>query len=141
MHYVKQAAECLGLQPGSKVWVLNENFQLNSDGDIIPNKASKYIWLGPMVNTRSLANVAPATDAAIVPMMSKPLEAFEGTLASLKVAVDNNFLPAFFVIASAGKALHYEIVMDMYGMCPTPVAIGFKNTGKSTAGRTILLPF
>ena len=35
-------------------------------------------------------------------------------------------------------AVHYEAVMEKYGMCPTSVAIGFKNTGKSTAARTAL---
>ena len=44
----------------------------------------------------------------------------------------------FFLIASAGMAVHYEVVMEKYGMCPTPVAIGPKNTRKSTAARTAL---
>lgn len=136
--YVKQAAECLGQQPGSRVWVLNENIHLKEDGETIPASHSEYIWLGGMVSGRALANVAPSTDAACVPMHSPPLDAFETTLKSLKTAVDNNYLPAFFVIASAGMALHYELVMEKYGMCPTPVAIGFKNTGKSTAARTSL---
>ena len=38
-------------------------------------------------------------------------------------------------------ALYYELVTEKYGMCPTPVAIGCKNTGKSTAGRTLLALF
>ena len=138
VRYVKQAAECLGLQRGSKVWVLYEHVQLNDNGKLIPNEDSKFIWLGPMVNSRSLAIVAPASDAATVPMQSTPLMALDVTLTSLQLAVDNNFLPAFFVLASAGMALHYEVVLEMYGMCPTPVAIGFKNSGKSTAARTAL---
>ncbi len=35
-------------------------------------------------------------------------------------------------------AVHYQSVMERYGMCPIPVAIGFNNTGKSTAARTAL---
>ena len=131
--YVKQAAECLGQQPELRVWVLNENIHLNEVGESIPVSHSEYIWLCPKLSGRTLANVAPSSDAASVPMRSLPLNAFEVTLKSLKTAVDNNFLPAFFVIASACMALHYELVMEKYGMCPAPVVIGFKNTGKRTA--------
>ena len=136
--YVKQAAECLGQQPGSRVWVLNESVHLNEEGESIPVSDSEFIWLGPMLNGRVLSNVAPSSDAASIPMRCLPLNAFEATLSSLRTAVDNNYLPAFFVIASAGMALHYELVMEKYGMCPTPVAIGSKNTGKSTSAKTAL---
>lgn len=91
-----------------------------------------------MLSGRTLANVAPSSDATSVPMHSSPLNAFETTQKSLKTAVDNNYLPAFFVIPSAAMALHYKLVMENYGMCPTPVAIGFKNTSKITAARTSL---
>ena len=121
MLYVKQAAECLGQQPGSRVWVLNE---LKEDGESIPVSHSEYIWLGPMLSGHTFANVAPSSDAASVPMHSSPLNAFEATLKSLKTAVDNYYLPAFFVIASAGMALHYELVMEKYGTCPS----NFSNT-------------
>ena len=67
-----------------------------------------------------------------------PQDALDSTLSCLKEAVDNNFVPAFFIIASAGMAIHYEVMMSNYGMCPTPVGIGPKNTGKSTAARTAL---
>ena len=53
----------------------------------------------------------------------------------LQQPVHNNFTPAFFVIASAGMAVHYDAVIEKYGMCPVPVAIGVKNTGKSTAAQ------
>ena len=36
-----------------------------------------------------------------LPMHCSPLTAFEATLSPLKTAVDNNYLPAIFVIASA----------------------------------------
>ena len=47
-------------------------------------------------------------------MKSKPLTAFEDTLTSLQSAVDNQ---RFFVLVSAGIALHYEAVMDVYSEC------------------------
>ncbi len=138
VRYVKKAAECLGRQSGSRVWVLNKEVHLNENGEQIPAIDSEYIWLGAMAGRRSLPNIAQASDAALIPLSSSPKTALDKTLACLRRAVDNNFTPAFFVIASAGMAVHYEAVIDKYGMCPVPVAIGFKNTGKSTAARTAL---
>ena len=91
-----------------------------------------------MIGNRNLTNVAPPTDAASVPLKTEPLVALDRTLACLQKAVDNNFIPAFFVIASAGMAMHYETIQEIYGMCPTAVGIGSKNTGKSTAAKTAL---
>ncbi len=56
----------------------------------------------------------------------------------LKQAVNNNYVPVFMLIASAELAMHHETVMSIYGMCPTPVAVGPKNTGKSTAAKSAL---
>ena len=53
-------------------------------------------------------------------------------------AVYNNYTAAFTLIASAAMGMHYEVILEKYGMCPTPVAIGPKNTGMSTAGKTAL---
>lgn len=118
--------------------MLNKEVQLDREGERIPPSQSKYIWLGPMLSSRTLPNVAPSADAASVPMRVSPLEAFKTTLSSLQLAVDNNYVPAFVLIVSAAMALHYELVMGTYGMCPAPVAIGRKNTGKSTAARAAL---
>ena len=127
VRYVKQAAECLRQQPGSHVWVLNESVHLDENGE-----------LGSMVSNRCLTNVVPASDAALIPLRCSPQDTFNDTLASLKQAVDNNYVPAFIFISSASMALHYQMVMEKYGMCPTPVAIGLKSTGKRTAAQTAL---
>ncbi len=127
--YVKNAAVCLGQQPSSKVWVLSENAHFNEDGDRIEPIDSNYIWLGTMVGRRQFNNVAPATDTANIPFRNPPGLCLDNTLASLKSTVNNNYLPAFFLIASACMSIHYESIMDIHGMCPTPVAVGPKNTG------------
>ena len=136
--YIKKAAECLGRQPDSKIWVLNEELTFNDDGDIITTTESPYIWLGGMIGNRNFHNVAPAGDAAVVPNQATPINCLNTTLDLLKNAVSNNYTASFFVIASAGMALHYEAIMERYGMCPTPIAVGAKSTGKSTAARTAI---
>ena len=80
---------------------------------------------------RKLKNVALATDAAMVTSVDPYALAYD-TLSALKKAVSNNFVPAFTVL---GAGIHYEKVL---GMCPTPVAIGKKHTGKLTVALTAL---
>ena len=92
--------------------MLNESVHLDENGEHIPISDSNYIWLGSMVSNRRLMNVAPATDAAFIPLRCSPQHAFEETLSSLRLAVDNNYVPAFIFIASASMALHYEVVME-----------------------------
>ena len=78
----------------------------------------------------SSPNIAPAS---LIPLISAPTTALYNTLTCLQQAVDNNFTPAFFVIASAGMVVHYEAVIKKYGMCPVLVAI---EHGKNSAART-----
>ncbi len=91
-----------------------------------------------MIGNRKLPNVAPAHDAAIVPQKMTAQQALDNTLICLKQAVNNNFVAAFMLLASGGLAMHYETILSVYGMCPTPVAVGPKNTGKSTAAKCAL---
>lgn len=136
--YIKKAAVCLGRQPDSEFWVLNEDVHMDNTGATIPTESSKYIWLGSMIGNRNLPNIAPPFEACYIPMKNSPQVALDKTLLSLKEAVDNNYLSAFFLIASAGMSMHYDYILNIYGMCPTAVAIGPKNTGKSTAAKTAL---
>ena len=53
-------------------------------------------------------------------------------------ATEDSYVPAFMVIAAALLCTHYETAFETYSMFPTPIAIGKKNTGKSTAARTSL---
>jgi hypothetical protein len=56
--YVKTAAECLGRQPDSKVWVMSRDTQIDEDGEFIPVDQQQYIWLGDIIGNRVLKNVA-----------------------------------------------------------------------------------
>lgn len=138
VNYIKKAAVCLGRQPGSDVWVLNKLVHMDKTGNRIPAEQSEYIWLGKRIGNRNLPNVASPSDASFVPNNHPPITAIEITLRSLKNAVDNNYIAAFILIASAGMSMHYECIQEIYGMCPTVVGIGPKNTGKSTAAKTAL---
>ena len=116
---------------------MNDKIHIDLDGNIIPVHDQEYIWLGSLVGSRKLTNVALSSDAALV-TDGDPYEAAYSTLSALKKAVSNNFVAAFTVLGAFGMAIHYDAVLDGYGMCPTPVVIGKKNTGKSTIALTAL---
>ena len=120
------------------MWVLNDQVHLDECGNRLSTDMSEYIWLGAKIGNRNLPNVAPPSDAAVIPLNNEPKVALDRTLNSLKQAVDNNFIPAFVLISSTAMSMHYERILEIYGMCPTPVAVGKKNTGKSTAAKSAL---
>lgn len=118
------------------MWILNEEVHVTEDGELIPTKESPFIWIGGMVGNRKISNVAPTGDAALVPLLALPQQALDDTLMLLKRAVSNNFIAAFFLVASAGMALHYEAVIERYEMCPTPMLIdNCFNAGARTTAR------
>ena len=57
-------------------------------------------------------------------------------LSVLKKAVSNNFVPAFTVLGAVCMGIHYE-VLEGYGMCPTPVAIGKKQQSGCVVDRKL----
>ena len=81
-------------------------------------------------------NVAPVGDAAVVP--NQATYPYKLPQNDARSSVMNNFTASFFVIGSAGMALHYEAIMGRYEMCPTLIAVGAKSNGKSTAARTAI---
>ncbi len=73
---------------------MNKDMHLNENG--------KRINIIDSASSRTLTHVAPASEAALIPLLSSPQAALDKTLTCLRQAVDNNFTPAFFVIALAG---------------------------------------
>lgn len=70
VQYMKKATICLGRQPDSDVWVLNDRVHLDSSGNRISTNVSEYIWLGSMIgNRRNLSNIAPPSDAAVITLI------------------------------------------------------------------------
>ena len=60
----KKGSRCLGRQPDSNIWVLDEELQFNDDGDIITTTESPY-YLAEGNDWEQ--NVVPAGDASVVP--------------------------------------------------------------------------
>jgi len=62
--------------------------------------------------------------------------AMDTLLKCLKETVKGNFIPAFLFVGGVAMLSHFEAIFQVQSMCPTPVAIGPKNIGKTTAVST-----
>ena len=49
-----------------------------------------------------------------------------------------NFVASFCFIASGVMAIHYESIQQIFGQCPTPLAVGTNNMGKTTSAKAFL---
>ena len=135
--FSKTAACCLGQQPSSKIWVMNNHVQLDAAGEQISNEDSPYMWLGNL-HPGNGKTIAFVEDQALVMHPDQKQTAMDTLLKVLKETVKDNFIPAFLYLGGAAMASHYEAIFQVQSMCPTPVAIGSKNTGKTTAANTAL---
>ena len=52
-----------------------------------------------------------------------------------------NFVSSFFFIAAGVMMAQYEFCVDTFSQCPTPMAVGPKGTGKTTASKALLSLF
>ena len=77
-------------------------------------------------------------DQALVMHPDQKQTAMYTLLKVLKETVKDNFISAFIYLGGAAMASHCEAIFQVQSMCPTPVAIGSKNTGKTTAANTAL---
>ena len=47
-------------------------------------------------------------------------------------------MASFCYIASGAMAMHYETVQEKFGQCPTQIAVGPNDTGKTTSAKAFL---
>jgi hypothetical protein len=78
-HKPRFAAEKHGRQSDGKTWVLNENCQIDEDGDQLDENDSRYIWMGDYISSKSIYSLK-----IVVPLKKK---SFSSLLKRLKKAV------------------------------------------------------
>ncbi|KAL9987554.1 hypothetical protein ACROYT_G001882 [Oculina patagonica] len=129
----KTAATCQGLNENN-IWILNEDIQLDEHGNQLGLDTTNIVWLGKYT---SRYNVVPQKYAADVttPLRS---ESLIDVLKRLRKCSGQNFVPSFLYIASGVMLVHYSYCLDRFQQCPTPLAVGPKGTGKTTAGKVFL---
>ena len=65
-----------------------------------------------------------------LPLTTSPMRQL---LQALKVVMKHNFVPSILIIAGGVMALHYQQVIKVNSGCPTILAMGPSETGKSTS--------
>lgn len=127
----KVAVRNVGQQEDRKTWVFSPDCHISSDGTLIDNSTSPYVWIshlyaGPGVAPRdSACNIElPLSKDPLIELMTK-----------LKDVMRHNFVPSLLVLGASAMALHYNTIIQTYMHCPIPVVYGPPATGKTTALR------
>ena len=125
---VKYAVSQTGVQPDG-TWVLGSSACFMPDGNLIPVRESKYVWIGDIFEG---SGVAADSQQCIIelPLTTQPLKHL---LKLLQVRMKHNFFPSVLTIAGTALALHYAMFISKLKCCPIVFAFGPSGTGKTTA--------
>lgn len=128
---VKEAACCIGQQlHNCNIWVFGPNMQISNKGEILP-EVEKLLWLEPIVvPSESVFSLSDLTPTIQVPFSSVVLV---DLVNRLRIIMKHNFHSAMLVLAGGVMCLHYSTITRVYKGCPTILATGPAETGKSTA--------
>lgn len=127
----KLAVRNVGQQQDKKTWVFGPNCHIGSDGTLIDESVSPYVWISHLYTG---PGVAPRDSACNIelPLTTEPLTML---MEDLNVVMQHNFLPSLLVLGASAMALHYNTIIEAYMHCPIPLVCGPPGTGKSTALR------
>lgn len=93
---------------------------------------SPYVWL----RRESLGTVVSVPSKDIVPNISTKagsVDSFKQLVSLLKRILKHNFFSGLTVLAGTVMAVHYKCVLENFSGCPSIIACGPSQTGKSTA--------
>ena len=132
---IKVAAHNVGLQPCGKVWVLGKSLQIDSDGKEIDATKHSYLWLPDII-----PQIGNITMQRLLPTISLPLTttSLSKVVALLKITMQHNFYASLLMMAGCIMSLHYKSIVNRFNGCPSIVAEGPSETGKSTALKVAL---
>ena len=127
---IRKAVTRIGQQPEKELWVLDENVQIDSQGVLVPQSEQVYTWLGWSVQ-QGLGNVSLKE---VLPTILTPLGTtiLARVIELLRTVLKHNFILGILMVAGGVMALHYSTIIQCSG-CPTVIANGVSQTGKSTA--------
>ena len=137
-----QAVSCIGRQPASKVWVLNQTVQIGPQGGLIPPEEQQYVWItGKIAALRGLDSGEQLSKFLANPerqhIISLPLskEPLKVAIELLRNMMGCNFIPSILTLASVPLNCHFEYFQSKLGICPVLVAVGDPQSGKTTSLR------
>ena len=137
-----EAASCIGRQPKSTVWVLNNHIQINEDGILISQGDQSYVWItDKLAALRGLDSGEQLSSFLANPELQHhielPLSAslLKTALQLLRKMMGPNFIPSVFTLAAMPINVHFEYFQKKFNICPVIVLVGHPQSGKTTSLR------
>ena len=130
---IQKAVTIIGQQPGVPLmWVLGKDLHIDGQGSTIEASERTHMWMDLTLQ----AGLGSITLQEFLPTIASPLgtEVLRKLVVNLRIVMCHNFLPAILVAAGAVMSLHYQTIIQSGG-CPTVVAAGESQTGRTTALR------
>ena len=137
MHKARTLVTCVGLQPGSSVWVFGPDVQINKEGHLIQKDEQPYYWLVSQpctttYNTCRCSQYAPIPDIQcyltpamiFLPLRLQPLQ---DLIRVMREYLGNNFLSGFATIAASIIIFHYQSVLNQQDECPLILCYSHSN--------------
>jgi hypothetical protein len=123
-----KAARHLGRQI-RPIWVINEDVQIDEDGQLVCPQVSGYVWLSESHIPEVRVSVCDTLPRIMLPLTSHPLD----KVVRLVQCFKHNALSSLLTIAGCVMAFHSQQVQLTWSGCPVIVSFGPPETGKSTA--------
>jgi len=121
---------------------LNNEVHIDRNGNLIPENARRYLWLGEAVASGVPGFIANPGDRAKVGLpLAESYRPIFDLASSLKACLHNNFIAAFLSLSAALMCHNYEAVLHQWNLFPVPILVGDINRGKSTALLSAIAPF
>lgn len=118
----------VGAEDTPNVWVLNDSLHILPDGQVVPQGASPYIWLGGVYKQVS-ANIAPYGLASVAGDQDNSV--LHDLIDAIRVAYINNFASALFTLGAQVLSVHYEMIQSLEEGVPVALLYGDIACGKS----------
>ena len=133
---ISKAVTRIGQQDDTELWVLGECVQVDAHGQLISQEDLVYTWLDWSVQ-QGLGNVSLKE---VLPTICLPLNTtiLHRAVKLLQAIMKHNFIASTLMVAGAVMTLHYSSLVQHSTGCPTIVAVGPSQSGKSTALRVAL---
>ena len=114
---------------------MGKDVHISEDGSLLPKEERTFTRLDLLIE-EGMKNISLKE---VVPNVCTPLtpSVLHEVITSLKAIMKHNFIPSLLVVAGGIVALHYSSIIQLSG-CPTIVAFGPSQTGKTTAIRVAL---
>ena len=84
-----KAAKLIGRQEGSEVWVLDENTQINGNGQPVPEEDQEFVWIDDLFDDKV------KTQEVIYPFKT---DTINDVLLALKETLHTNFMASLIAV-------------------------------------------